>query len=100
MYRNPVREGENKMRLRRIKFWLSVFEMKLINLPSICFRKKKWIHYVKKLKQLIEEQITRGDPENRTIKMLQEQMEEWIYSERHLPKKERFFLNKLFLLLE
>ncbi len=41
MYRNPVREGENKMRLRRIKFWLSVFEMKLINLPSICFRKKK-----------------------------------------------------------
>ena len=82
------------MRLRRIKFWLSVFEMKLINLPSICFRKKKWIHYVKKLKQLIEEQNARGEPENRTIKMLQEQMGEWIYSERHLPKEERFFLNK------
>ncbi len=55
---------------------------------------------MKKLKQLIEEQNAKGEPENRTIKMLQEQMEEWIYSERHLPKKERFFLNKLFLLLE
>lgn len=88
------------MKLKKIKFWLSVFELQLLNLPLICFRKKRWLRYVKNLKQLIREQETKGEPEENIIKMLLNQVEEWLYPERPLPKKEWYFLGKLSLLFD